>query len=111
MSHASKDSEAILGVRKGIQDLGLTVYVDWIEDPNLDRSNVTSKNAAVLRTRMRACLSLLYVHSSTSAGSLWMPWELGYFDGISPGKVWFLPLVDSSDREFEAQEYLGLYRD
>ena len=38
-----------------------------------------------------------------------MPWELGYFDGFSPRKVWILPLVDSSDSEFVSQEYLGLY--
>ena len=38
-----------------------------------------------------------------------MPWELGYFDGFKPGRVWILPLVSNSDSEFEGHEYIGLY--
>jgi len=109
LSHAYDDAELILGVKELITNLGLTVYVDWIEDPRLDRGNVSSKTAAVLRERMRNCASLVYVHSASSSKSKWMPWELGYFDGFRPGHVWILPLVANADSEFENQEYLGLY--
>ena len=109
LSHSYDDGETILGVKRLIEALGLTVYVDWIEDPNLDRGYVTSKTAAVLRARMRACSSLIYVHSANSANSAWMPWELGFFDGFKPSHVWILPLVANSDSEFTKQEYLGLY--
>jgi hypothetical protein len=109
LSHSYDDGEAILGVRRLIEGIGLTVYVDWIDDPSLGRREVTSKNAGVLRVRMRACSSLIYVHSPNSAKSVWMPWELGFFDGFKPSQVWILPLVANSDGEFENQEYLGLY--
>jgi hypothetical protein len=59
LSHSFKDAEIILGVKKVIEDLGLTVYVDWIEDADLDRSKVTVKTAAVLRERMKSCSSLV----------------------------------------------------
>src|SRR6266498_5013027 len=109
LSHSYEDAELIYGVKKLIEDLGLTVYVDWIEDAKLDRSKVSTATAAVLRARMRCSSSLIYAHSANSPKSKWMPWELGYFDGFKPSQVWILPLVATSDSEFENQEYLGLY--
>jgi hypothetical protein len=109
LSHSYGDGEIILGVKRLIEGLGLSVYVDWIEDPNLDHGKVTSRTAAILRLRMRACSALIYVHSSQSAKSVWMPWEIGFFDGFKPSHVWILPVVANSDSEFENQEYLGLY--
>ena len=109
LSHSYDDAEVILGVKKIIEGLGLTVYVDWIDDAKLDRSKVTKETAGVLRLRMRACSSLVYAHSPNTADSKWMPWELGYFDGIKGNSVWILPLVSDYDGEFKQQEYLGLY--
>jgi hypothetical protein len=109
LSHSFDDAEAIFGVKKMIEALNLRVYVDWIDDPTLDRGKVTVKTAAVLRERMKSCSSLVYAHSANSSNSVWMPWELGYFDGIKPQQVWVLPLVTNDDNEFKGQEYLGLY--
>jgi len=109
LSHSFDDAEIIYGVKKMIERLGLSVYVDWIEDSKLDRNKVTIKTAAPLRERMKACSSLVYAHSANSSNSVWMPWELGYFDGIRPHQVWVLPLVTDYDSEFKNQEYLGLY--
>jgi hypothetical protein len=109
LSHSFDDAEVIYGVKKMIERLDLSVYVDWIEDSKLDRSKVTIKTAAILRERMKACSSLVYAHSANSSNSVWMPWELGYFDGIRPHQVWVLPLVTDYDSEFKSQEYLGLY--
>jgi hypothetical protein len=109
LSHSYDDAEMIYGVKKTIEAAGLTVYVDWIEDAKLDRSKVTVATAALLRERMRTCSSLVYAHSANSSHSVWMPWELGYFDGFKPEHVWILPLVANSDSEFRKQEYLGLY--
>lgn len=109
LSHSFDDAEAIYGVKKMIEALGLTVYVDWIEDAKLDRSKVTVETAALLRERMKSCSSLIYTHSVNSPDSVWMPWELGYFDGFRSHQVWILPLVANYDGEFKGQEYLGLY--
>ena len=109
LSHAYQDAEVILGVKIIIEGMGLSVYVDWLDDGSLDRSQVTVKTAEVLRERMRQSASLIYVHTPQSPDSKWMPWELGYFDGFKPHFVWILPLVASYDSEFRGQEYLGLY--
>ena len=60
---------------------GYAVYVDWIEDEELDRSEVTPKTAQLLKKRMNSSQGLAYVASSNTAQSKWCPWELGYFDG------------------------------
>jgi len=109
LSHSYDDAEVILGVKKIMESFGLKVYVDWIDDSSLDRSKVTAKTAAVLRLRMQASSSLVYAHSPNASESVWMPWELGYFDSLHPHYVWILPLVEKYDFEFAGHEYLGLY--
>lgn len=58
LSHAKLDSELVLGVKTVLEQAGQTVYVDWIDDPLLDRSKVTPATADHLRKRMRQCASL-----------------------------------------------------
>lgn len=108
LSHSTSDAEIILGVKGVLEDYGKTVYVDWLEDPQLDRSNVTPATAEVIRLRMRQCKSLIYVHTANSRSSKWMPWELGYFDGFN-GAVAILPVTHSQQSSYEGQEYVGIY--
>jgi hypothetical protein len=109
LSHSFLDAEIILGVKELLESEGLQVYVDWIEDAQLDRAYVTAKTADRLRTRMRHSQSLIFATSATSSASKWMPWELGYFDGFRPGYVAILPLVSTAGADFLGQEYLALY--
>jgi len=109
LSHAYQDADVIYGIKSIIEKLGLKVYVDWMNDPALDRGKVTAQTAQILRDRMQNCSSLVYVHSPNATQSVWMPWELGYFDGHKPKHLWILPLVSEYDSEFKGQEYLGLY--
>lgn len=81
LSHSFHDTELILGVRSILQRAGKRVYVDWIDDPELDRSRVTKNTAARLRERMLQCPSMIYAATKAATTSKWMPWELGYFDG------------------------------
>lgn len=108
LSHSSEDSEIVLGVREIFVGLGLNVYIDWIDDPQLDRGSVTAENADILRRRMRSSKSLVYLTTKGSSTSRWMPWELGYFDGLRSGFIGVLPVIDNGGT-FIGQEYLGLY--
>lgn len=108
LSHSTRDAEIVLGVKLMLEDQNRTVYVDWIDDPQLDRRNVTPRTAEVLRERMRACRSLVYVHTENSGSSKWMPWELGFSDAHH-GAVAILPVTRTSQQDFAGQEYLGLY--
>ena len=109
LSHSKLDGDLVLGVKSVLESVGKTVYVDWIDDPQLDRSNVTPKTAEKLRMRMRQCRALFYAHSENAATSRWMPWEVGYFDAFN-SNVAILPIVRSENQSaFVGTEYLGLY--
>jgi hypothetical protein len=109
LSHSIKDAELILGIKGLLEDLGYDVYVDWIDDPQLDRTRVSKSTAQKLRDRMDASKSLFFVTTDNTDSSKWMPWECGYFDGIKE-KVAIVPIKQySSNNEYVGQEYLGLY--
>lgn len=110
VSHSYSDANEILKLRLIIEEMGYEIYVDWIEDRELDRSSVSKETADLLRRRMKRCKSLFYVKSKSSRKSTWMPWELGYFDGLK-SKVAILPIVEKyliTDK-YVGLEYLGLY--
>lgn len=110
LSHSYMDAQIIYGVKELLEEGGLRVYVDWIDDPQLGRDDVTPETADLLRVRMRRSNSLIFATSEESPKSKWMPWELGFFDGIKPDSIAILPIVETEGEPFSGQEYLGLYR-
>jgi hypothetical protein len=111
LSHSVRDARVIYGVRNLLTGLGFRVYVDWIDDPKLDRSQVSAATAAQLRERMQQSNTLIYATSRSAQKSRWMPWELGYFDGLkSSERVSIFPIEDFANEGFDGEEYLGLYK-
>lgn len=109
LSHSYLDSQEIASLKTIIEeDFGYSVYVDWIEDNQLDRTSVTKETAAILKDRMKNCKCLLVATSRNASNSKWMPWELGYFDGLKQ-RVAILPILDTTSNQYNGQEYLGLY--
>ncbi len=109
LSHSVRDANLILGMKGIFEDLGYSVYVDWIEDPQLDRTKVTTATAEKLRQRMNSSKSLFFVTTSNADSSRWMPWECGFFDGKKE-KVAIVPIQETStNNSYFGQEYLGLY--
>jgi len=106
--HAKVDGNLILGLIRLLKEKGYSAYVDWIDDPLLDRTNVTPKTAKVLKQRIRASRCLLYAFTENSEHSKWMPWELGIKDGHN-GKVLITPITKQLVSTYSGQEYLGLY--
>ncbi|BBZ49100.1 toll/interleukin-1 receptor domain-containing protein [Mycobacterium heidelbergense] len=111
LSHSIRDARVILGVRDWLVAQNLRVYVDWIDDPELDRNAVSEATADRLRKRMQCSRRLIYATSRAARQSRWMPWELGYFDGLHDGeRVAVMPLESPDSSAFVGEEYLGLYK-
>lgn len=112
LSHSYADREIIPALKKELESYGFSVYVDWITDRLLSRDEINKKTAEVLQTRMKQSKCLIYATSDNSQKSRWMPWELGYFDGIKDKMVGILPLKkygNTFNDDFKGEEYLGLY--
>lgn len=107
-SHAFDDKELLEGTLLLLEDLGYSVYLDWKNDPQLDRTKVTTATAATLRKRMESCRCLLFAVTPDAKDSVWMRWELGWKDGEN-GRVAILPIEGSTTDKWEGQQFLGLY--
>ena len=108
LSHAFDDKELILGVALTLEDLGYSVYLDWRDDPSLDRKNVNRTTALKLRERMRNSKCLFFSTTENTSNSRWMPWELGFNDGLNNRSA-ILPLQATRQDDYKGQEYLGIY--
>ncbi len=112
LSHSYNDRAIIPALKAELEKLGYKVYVDWIDDKLLSRDNVSKDTAKVLQKRMKQSKCLIYATSENSSSSRWMPWELGYFDGIKDKMVGILPIKKYGNNfrdDFKGEEYLGLY--
>ena len=108
LSHAHADAREILGVAVLINQHGFSTYVDWIDDKQLSPSSVTRATIFRIKQRMATCSSLFYVASENAPNSKWMPWELGYLDGLK-NRVAVFPLLDAPANGYVGREYLGVY--
>ena len=112
LSHSYNDKEIIPALKHKLEEMGYSVYVDWITDKLLSRDEIRKQTAEILQKRMQQSKCLIYATSNNSRESRWMPWELGYFDGIKTKMVGILPIKkdnDTFENDFRGEEYLGLY--
>ena len=109
LSHSYLDKSLVYTIVDLFNDAGYSVYVDWMVDAQLDRTNVTADTAKILRDRMNTCHGLAYIATANISNSKWCPWELGYMDGKQNGRCAILPILDSQTAVFSGQEYLGIY--
>lgn len=109
LSHSFRDAQIILGIAELLESQGVSVYVDWLVDSQLNRSKVNAATARLLRKRMGQCQSLIFATSTSSPSSKWMPWELGYFDGRRGANISIMPIEEHDAPGNYGQEYLELY--
>ena len=108
LSQTIRDAELVLGVYDLLASHGYEVFCDWVETPGADRSQVTPANAAFIRATMGVSDTLLFLDTPGADQSLWMCWELGWFDA-GRGPVGVLPVLPESERYYRGREFLGLY--
>jgi hypothetical protein len=108
LSHSYDDRKIILGAKRFIESKGYSVFVDWIEEPKLNRNKVNKATAAALRAYMDISRCLIYAYSPSVGNSKWCPWELGYFDGKN-GRAYVMPIIDDPLQSYTGVEYVSLY--
>jgi len=109
ISHAKRDEQAVAAFRRKLDALkGVKSFVDWIDAPERDRTNVSVKTAAWLRDTMGRSRAMVLLLSEHSAQSFWVQWELGYFDALR-GHVFLVPLDPGAREAIKQQQYFDLY--
>jgi hypothetical protein len=124
ISYRHHDSEQIDGLECKIRSAGFEPFRD-LNFPDLsDTSNVTRVKIETIRRQLSRSTCLIFAYSHGSAVrdrkadvslGVWMPWELGFFDGAISSRigVYLLDGPRSPEQPKEAyykgSEYLGLY--
>lgn len=113
LCHSSSDIDEIVKLKSYLlTKYNKKAYVCEVDDPQLNPAKANKETAKTLQKRMKASTELYFVLSKNTQKSIWMPWELGYFDGTKNKNIKIFPLIDNSEDEifdFEGQEYLELY--
>jgi hypothetical protein len=106
LSHSHADKDLVESTRNFLATAGVLVYVDWL-DPEMPA--VTNPLTALnLQRKISENAKFVLLATSRSLASRWVPWELGYADGVKDSKVIaVLPVVDRIDEK--PSEYLGIY--
>ncbi len=108
LSHSSLDAVQVLGIFLILRSRGYSVYLDRVCDPHLNRAVVNKSTATTIRRRMTQCRSLFVATSANTTASQWVPWELGFTDGLT-GKAAILPIVPEDTVAFGGLSYFELY--
>ena len=110
LSHSSKDKDLLPAVIHILERHGARVYVD-VNDPGIP-TTVSTETAQRLRRAIHGCSKFVLFVTPNSKDSRWIPWELGLADGANtPKNVALFPSAETADeRQWAAQEYLGLYQ-
>lgn len=110
LSHSFLDKDEVEGIYIELTNKGYSVYVDWIVDSHLNRNNVTKATAEHIRNRMKSSKSLVLAISTSAQLSKWIPWELGFIDGLRNQCALFPVSRDyTTPKTFNRSEYLLLY--
>lgn len=108
LSYNIVDKAVVQGIYYYLSMLGYKVYLDFIIDPELNRSYVTKQTAEKIRRRLRNSRSLIFAASEGASLSKWMTWELGMVDG-NTSNCMLLPVARDYKNVYDKKEYLKLY--
>ncbi len=113
LCHDTDDKDEIRALKAYFENKGIRAYVAEIDDPQISWKGINKKTASVLQNRMKECSKLYYILSKNSQASTWMPWEVGFFNGIKGAdNIKVIPIIDKDEYEvlnFPGHEYLELY--
>ena len=103
LSQAIKDKEIVLGVYAILtEDLGLSVFCDWMEGSASDHASTKPEDADYLRKKLRASTGLVFIDSENAEQSTWMSWEIGWFDAANGRIGAMFDIVRRADNDGDA---------
>lgn len=108
LSYRSTDAVAVLGLYHWLTRRHYQVYLDSLDVSLPHPSQVNRQTADVLRKRMVQSRSLFVVTTQNTPTSMWVPWELGFTDGLT-SKAAVLYIADPANLTFHRQSYFELY--
>jgi hypothetical protein len=108
LSHSHFDRGDLAQLLALFSNHGSSVYIDF-EDRDLPEET-SGETAARLRKMIQQCRKFIVAISQNIQRSRWVPWELGFADGVKNfADVALFPIVGSVSTASLSQEYLDIY--
>lgn len=106
LSHSHQDTDLVEATVRFFASRRVHLYVDWL-DPKMPE--VTDPNTALeLKKRIRSLRRFVVLVTDRSSASRWVPWELGYADGVKrEHDIAVFPVPNATTQPIA--EYIGIY--
>jgi TIR domain len=108
LSHSHADSDIIKEIVAFFLALDIYIYVDWL-DPSMPA--ITSvETAKRIKSKIKQCDKFVVLLTENSKNSKWVPWELGWADGVKTfGDIAIFPVLRTVHGDFKGVEYMEIY--
>ena len=108
LSHKHEEKTLLLQVKKFFENLGMSVYVDWL-DTNMQHPT-DKKTAEDLKKQIEKNDKFIFIASDGSMDSPWCSWEIGIGDALKlqNDKIAIFPVAEN-DGTWKKHEYLQIY--
>lgn len=108
LSHKHSDVEVLENVISMLKSLGVSVYVDWMDE---DMPKYTSGTTAIkIKQKILNCKKFILLATEGAIASKWCNWELGYGDAHKySDHIAIMPIIDTRGGTFSGSEYLQIY--
>ncbi len=108
LSHSHQDRDYVEAVRLLLESQGSGIYVDW-QDGEMP-AQTSWQTAASLKSKIKDLKKVVLLASENSKESKWVPWELGYGEGVNGlSSVAILAVLPDNVELWKGTEYVSAY--
>ena len=109
LSHKHSDSSQLLKIKTLLENLNISVYVDWL-DENMPKKT-RGETGVMIKEKIKKYDKFILVATDAAIESKWCNWELGLGDAekYDADKIALFPLRESDFRDWTGSEYMGIY--
>jgi hypothetical protein len=107
LSHSHLDQDLIKGFIQELDEIGISVYVDWNDNEMPDHTN--RKTAEKIKQRIVQNDLFMIFATENAMRSRWVPWEIGVADQAKQYEKIFVIPISKDGTKYSGNEYLQLY--
>lgn len=108
LSHSHQDKDKVEQAKYFFENLGISIYVDWMDSTMPERTNGVTANR--IKVKIQNNEKFILLATNRAVNSKWCNWEVGIGDiyKLSKDNIAILGLADNN-RHWTGNEYLQIY--
>ncbi|MCY3998515.1 MAG: toll/interleukin-1 receptor domain-containing protein [Flavobacteriaceae bacterium] len=108
LSHKHGETELIEQIIVLFEDLGVSVYIDWLDSEMPKTTN--GSTAKRIKEKIRSCDKFIFLATESAISSKWCNWELGHGDSQKFFEnIAVMPITEKPKQVYSGNEYLEIY--